>query len=100
MPIFPPTNLKLEAKLDVDLGGYMIFSRKYGIDYNVSAKPTGVYHQDIIFFSGLKGSYNQRITSKIEDETVFDTNPHDKPKAFTLIKGDTYTMDKVYLFKI
>ncbi|WP_262711446.1 OmpA family protein [Chryseobacterium sp. SNU WT5] len=99
LPI-PPTNVKLEAKLDVDLGGYMTFSRKFGIDYNVKGIPTGVYHQDIIFFSGLKGTYFQKVVGFVDGKKKVDTNPNDKPKAFTLIKGDTYTMDKVYLFKI
>jgi outer membrane protein OmpA-like peptidoglycan-associated protein len=100
LPVFPPTYIKLEAKLDVELGGYMTYSRSYGMDYNVKGLPTGVYYQDVIFFSGLKGTVHQRVSTKVEDETVFDTNPQDKPVPFTLIKGDTYTFDKVYLFKI
>ncbi len=100
LPVFPPTHLKLEAKLDVEVGGYMTYSRSYGMDYNTKGLPTGAYYQDIIFFSGLTGTIHQRVNSKVEDETVFDTNAQDKPEAFTLIKEDTYTFDKVYLFKI
>jgi len=55
---------------------------------------------NVIFFSGLKGTLHQRVMTQVEDETVFDTNPQDKPTSFTLTNGDTYNLDKVYLLKI
>lgn len=100
LPIFPPKSIKFEAKLDVDLGGYITYSRNYGIDYGLQGKATGIYYQDVIFFSGLKGTLHQRVLTQVEDETVFDTNAEDKPTSFTLINGDTYYLDKVYLLKI
>ena len=53
----PRITKELEAKLD----GYMTYSRKYGVDYGVQGKATGIYYQYVIFFSGLKGKIFQKL---------------------------------------
>lgn len=100
IPITKPTNIKFEALVDIELGGYVTYSRKFGLDYNVKGEPTGVYYYDEIYFSGLKGTYFQKVSVSTEGKKRVDTNPLNKRTPFTLIEEDTITFERNYIFKI
>lgn len=94
IPYIPPTNIKIEASVKAKLGGYIRLTRQYGI---VKGQ---VFHQDIIEFSGVKGTYNQKLTGKLNNQPVFDSNPSDETVPFVLFNEHTMKFGKSISFNI
>ena len=94
IPYTPPANIKIEASLEADLGGYISLTRQYGI---VKGQ---VFHQDIIDFSGVSGTYKQKVIVSANNRDVFDSNPSDETIPFVLFEKHTMKFGKSISFNI
>jgi len=92
IPFMPPQNVKLEIDLKGKLGGFISFARKYGIENR------NAYHQDIITFTGLKGTYILKVKGKINDDDVLDYNPTGRTVPVTVFERKEMKMKKVTAF--
>jgi outer membrane protein OmpA-like peptidoglycan-associated protein len=92
IPFTVPQHIKIEVNLKAKLGGFISFSRKYGIENRKA------YHQDTIKFTGLRGSYTQKIKATRNKNPVFDSNPTSESVPITVFKEYNMTMDKVTAF--
>lgn len=92
IPFVPPQHIKIEANLEGDLGGYVSFSREYGIANSEA------YHQDTIKFTGLKGAYMMKVKATKNDKEVYDSNPKNKSVPVVVFKEQEIKMDKVTAF--
>lgn len=86
--------IKSELKSKVNANGSVSHSRSYGKDKE------GIWIQDIITLSDVKGTYMVRVVAKYKNEKIFDTNPEEKPTPFTAFEGKEIKLPKVYLLKL
>lgn len=93
IPFIPPTNIKVDASFKAKLGGYIKLTRQYGI---VKGQ---MFHQDIINFSGVSGTYKLRIKTKVDDYEL-DSNPEEKVVPFVLFEKHTMKFGKSVSFNI
>jgi hypothetical protein len=92
IPFTVPQHIKIEVNLKAKLGGYISFSRKYGVEKRQ------LYHQDTITFTGLRGSYMQKIKGEINGKKRFDSNPTGKTVPIEVFKKHIIKMNRVIYF--
>jgi len=92
IPFMPPQNVKIDVNLKADIGGYISFERKYGIENR------NAYHQDTITFTGLKGSYVLKAQVTNNKKKVFDHNPTGKSVPIVVFGEHKIEMNKVTAF--
>lgn len=69
---------------------------KYGYD---SKDNKGLFMEQKLKFSGLKGTFTGEIKAKNDDFIDYDYSPNEgKPIDFTLIEGETYLLNTIYFF--
>jgi outer membrane protein OmpA-like peptidoglycan-associated protein len=92
IPFTPPQHIKIEIDIKARLGGYISFSRKYGVENR------NVYHQDTVKFSGLRGTYMLKVKATKNDNDIYDYNPTAKEVPITVFKDHEMTMGRVTEF--
>jgi outer membrane protein OmpA-like peptidoglycan-associated protein len=92
IPFIPPQHIKVELQGKAKLGGYVSFSRQYGIENRQ------LYHQDTITFSGLKGTYILKAKLTKNDNEIYDSNPTSKTIPIEVFKEHIIKMNKVIYF--
>ena len=93
IPFTKPINIKIDANLEGDLGGYIRITRQYGIVKNQ------IFHQDVMDFSGVSGTYKQKVKLTV-DNYELDSNPEEKVVPFVLFERNTMTFGKSVSFNI
>ena len=92
IPFTVPQNIKIDVSLEGDLGGYISFARKYGIENR------NAYHQDTITFTGLKGTYVLKVRGKVNEDDFYNHNPSGKSVPIIVFKEQKIKMNKVTAF--
>ncbi len=92
LPFTVPQHIKLEINLEGELGGYISFSRKHGVENRQ------LYHQDTITFSGLKGEMIQKVKATRNGKKRYDSNPTGKTIPIEVFKEHIIKMNKVIYF--
>ena len=83
-----------ELKVKAKANGSVSHSRSYGKDEH------GIWMQDSIELSEIKGEYMMRAKAKVQGAPVFDTNPEETPVPFIAFDKRTVDLPKVYLLKV
>lgn len=93
---FSPLETKVTTNLTLKMACEAILITKYGFDKKDSK---GLFMEQKLKFSGLKGTFTGSIKAKVDDDEVVNYSPNEgKPIDFTLIKGETYTLNTIYFF--
>ena len=94
LPFIPSQKVTFEVDLKAKMGGFISLSSQYGI------VKSQLFRQDTIEFSGISGTYKQKVVASRNDTPVWNSNPTDKTVPFTLFKPHTIKMGKAIAFKI
>ena len=86
--------IEIDVKLEVKADGSVSHSRAFGKD------DKGIWFQDILNFSGIKGTYMMRATADVGSVISMDSNPEETPVPFVLFKPKDIEFPKNYLLKI
>jgi len=91
---FKNTSTQIDTKLSAELQSHLVHTRTYGAD-----KEQGLYYEDKIYFSGIKGSVNLGVTASKKDDASFDEdNKYDLVDTkFHLFDEHTFTVAKINL---
>lgn len=92
IPFTVPQNIKLEVRVEGNLGSYIYFARQYGIENRKA------YYQDTITFTGLKGSYVMKMNVTKNRKKVYDSNPSGKSVPIIVFGEKIIKMNKVTAF--
>lgn len=87
---------QIDVKLEAGLESHLVHTRTYGAN-----EAEGLFYQDKIYFSGIKGNVSLEIVrTKTSDEAEYDETVTSKPldTEFHLFKDKTFIMAKVNLF--
>jgi outer membrane protein OmpA-like peptidoglycan-associated protein len=92
---FKNSHTQYDAMLETSLESHLVHTRTYGAN-----ETEGLFYEDKIYFSGIKGKVNLEIvkttTSDKSRNSSNTYNPLDK--EFHLFKDKTFTMAKINLF--
>lgn len=93
---FSPLETKIDGKITLDMACEAIVVTEYGFD---KKGDKGLYMEQKLKFSGLKGTFTGNLKVKVQEEELLDYSPNDsKPINFTLIEGETYLLNTIYFF--
>ena len=86
--------IKVDINLKVNADGSVAHSRAFGKD------DKGVWFQDILNFSGIKGTYMLNVQLGSDDNMKWESNPDKIPVPFILFKPKDVALPKIYLLKM
>ncbi|WP_293307057.1 OmpA family protein [Pedobacter sp. UBA5917] len=92
---FKNSHTQYDAMLEANLESHLVHTRTYGAN-----ETEGLFYQDKIYFSGIKGKVKLEVTASKKDDDSWDGDKKYNlaDTEFHLFKDKTFTMMKINLF--
>lgn len=92
---FSPIETKVEVNVNLKMACEAILITQYGFN---KKDGRGLFMEQKLKFSGLKGTFTGNLNAKIDDEEYEYKTNEGKPIDFTVFDGHTFTLSKIYFF--
>lgn len=95
---FSPLETEVTANISLKMACQAVLITEYGYD---KKEGRGLFMEQKLKFSGLKGTFSGGLSSDNESFGSYEYKSNEgKPIDFTLIEGETYTLNTIYFFSI